>query len=351
MTDQVHLTPQRIRAERQDNPKLRDRDLAQRLGIAEAQLVAAHCGRGVTRIAADPDRLMPRLADLGEVMALTRNRSCVIEKIGRYDNYQSGQHAAMVLTREIDLRLFPAHWVTGFAVERETDHGIRRSLQIFDAAGDAVHKVFLREGADLEAWARLVSDLALAEQAETLQVAPRAPVEAPRADPAKAERLRAEWAGLTDTHQFLRMVSRLKMNRLGAYRIAGAPLARPLARDVSASLLEQIRDQGIEVMIFVGNRGCIEIHGGPVASVKPMGPWLNVLDPGFNLHLRADHVAEIWAVEKPTQRGPAVSVEAFDADGALIYQIFGRRFETEDHRGAWNRLVAGLPALNPAEVA
>jgi hypothetical protein len=47
--------------------------------------------------------------------------------------------------------------------------------------------------------------------------------------------------------------------------------------------------QAMPVMIFVGNMGCIQIHGGPVEKIVPMGPWINVMDPRFNLHLRADH--------------------------------------------------------------
>ena len=44
-----------------------------------------------------------------------------------------------------------------------------------------------------------------------------------------------------------------------------------------------------------------------------MGPWQNVMDPGFNLHLRRDRITEVWAVEKQTRDGPTISVEAFDA--------------------------------------
>src|SRR5690606_3049253 len=50
-------TPSDIRQARIDNPKLRERDLADQLGISEAALVAAHAGSGATRIAAHPDRL------------------------------------------------------------------------------------------------------------------------------------------------------------------------------------------------------------------------------------------------------------------------------------------------------
>lgn len=345
------LSPADIRQARADNPKTRDRDLADQLGISEAQLVAAHVGRGATAISADPNDIMPRLAALGEVMALTRNASCVIEKAGFYDNFHPGANVAMILSGSIDLRLFGKHFVTAFAVERGEADDLRRSIQIFDAAGDAVHKVHLRPASNHDAWADIVAALQLQDQVPFLDVAPRQPVEGAKADPAKAGLLRSEWARLTDTHQFMRLTSGLKMNRLGAYRIAGAPLARPVVPSEVNTMLQAVRDQSVEVMIFVGNRGCIEIHGGPILNLREMGPWQNVLDPGFDLHLRLDHIAEVWAVDKPTQRGPAISIEAFDADGSLILQVFGRRTDAHDHRPAWNAIVETLATLPQTEDA
>lgn len=338
------LEPQAIRQLRQDNAKMRDRDFAAQFQISEAQLVAAYVGEGVTRLSADIDQIFPRLADLGEVMALSRNESCVIEKVGVYTDYSPGKHAAMVLTPEIDLRLFPRHFVSAFAVERSDDKGTRRSIQFFDAAGDAGHKVHLREASNLEGWTALVSDLALAEQIGVLEVAPREAPEPAKADPEKAQKLRAEWAKMTDTHQFRQLTSKLKMNKLGAYRIVGEPLARKLSNEAVDMMLMAVRDQGTEVMIFVGNPGCIQIHSGPVQNLRRMGPWQNILDPGFDLHLRLDHIAEVWAVNKPTQRGDAISLEAFDAEGRAILQVFGRRSESHDHRIAWGEIVAALPS-------
>ena len=337
------VTPFDIRAYLAEHPKKRARDAADALGLSEAQLVAAGVGHTATRIAAHPDRLIPAAERLGEVMALTRVASCVHEKVGAYGNYHPGEHAAMTLTEDIDLRIFPSHWVHGFAVETQSEQGPRRSLQVFDAAGDAVHKIHLRGGSNHDVWSQIVADLALADQGDRQTVAPRIPVEAPKSRPDKASVLRAEWAKLTDTHQFLRLCARLKMNRLGAYRIAGAPWVRPLDPTASDAMLEAVRDAGIEVMIFVGNRGCIQIHTGQVLNLQPMGPWQNVMDPGFNLHLRRDLVAEMWAVEKPTQRGPAVSVEAFDAQGGLIFQVFGVGKEGRDTRRDWGRIVETLP--------
>lgn len=339
----------RLRAARAENPKTRDRDLAAQLGVSEAELLAAHLGHGAVRIAAHPDGLVPRLAAFGPLMGLTRNESCVIEKTGPYSGYSGGAHASVVLAGEIDLRIFPSHWVHGFAVERETAQGLQRSIQVFDAAGDAVHKVFLRTGSDVTPWAGLVADLRLEDQHGLPVVAAREPVEAPRGNAERAEELRGDLARMTDTHQFLRVVSRMKMNRLGAYRIAGEPLARRLEPLAVTRVLEAAAAGAVPIMVFVGNRGCIEIHSGPVSRVVAMGPWINVLDPGFDLHLRQDHVAEVWAVDKPTQRGAAVSVECFDAEGALIAQMFGVRKAGDAAVAAWEAIVAAEPSLAPVD--
>jgi putative hemin transport protein len=346
MTQSDSPTPETIRALRTEHADMRERDLADKLNISEAQLIAAHCGEGVLRVDPHPDRIIGAAQTLGEVMALTRNPSCVNEKVGVYDNYTSGAHAAIVLNGEIDLRIFPARWRHAYMVEKQTATGLRRSLQVFDAAGDAVHKIFLRDGSDVAAYEAARDALRLDDQSQTLTVRPRAPEEAARAELANLEILRKEWPRMTDTHQFMRLTSKLKMNRLGAYRIAGAPFTRALAPASFDAMLRQVAARELGIMVFTGNRGCIQIHSGPIETLKPMGPWQNVLDPRFNLHLRLDHIAEVWAVNKPTKRGPAVSVEAFDADGALITQVFGDGREGHDCRPEWDRLVAGLEGLD-----
>lgn len=343
------LSPERIREEYENNLKMRERDLAAKLGIAEAQLVAAHCGDTVLRIDAHPDVVIGAAITLGEVMALTRNESCVHEKVGVYENYHSGHHASMVLNDKIDLRIFPSHWEHAFLVEKQTDEAVRKSIQVFDAAGDAVHKIYLRSNSNLENWEGFKGRLALEDQRQTLEVAHRKPPEAPKADAGKVDILRKEWTRMSDTHQFMRLTSKLKMNRLGAYRIAGEPFVRRLGTDAIDLALKAAAAQETGIMIFTGNKGCIQIHSGPVKTLRPMGPWQNVMDPDFNLHLRLDQLAEVYAVDKPTQRGPAVSVEAFDKDGTLILQIFGVGKEGRDQRPEWQKIVSGLPSLELKE--
>ncbi|WP_417600157.1 hemin-degrading factor [Pararhodobacter oceanensis] len=314
--------PSELRQALQDNPKRRSRDLADQLGVSEAELLAARVdGETVVRIDPALDPLFARIATLGPVLALTRNEHAVHERDGSYEDYRSGQHAAMVLGPDIDLRMFPRHWVHGFAV----NEGDKRSVQVFDAAGDAVHKVHLRADSDVAAFEALVAELRVEDQSDHIETTARQPVEAAKSNPEKLDILRKEWDGMTDTHQFLRLVSKLRMNRLGAYRIVGAPYVRALDPADLTAALYGAAEKNIPIMLFVGNQACIQIHSGPIHRVEPMGPWINVLDPKFNLHLRADKVAEVWLVRKPTKQGDVISIEAFDAEGGLILQMFGVR--------------------------
>jgi putative hemin transport protein len=100
-------------------------------------------------------------------------------------------------------------------------------------------------------------------------------------------------------------------------------------------------------MVFVGSRGCIQIHTGAIKRVEPMeirgASWLNVLDPGFNLHMREDQIASVWLVEKPTADGVVTSVEAFDHAGELMAMFFGERKPGSPELEAWRHIVRGLP--------
>lgn len=147
-----------MRARRGAAPGPRDRDLSEAQGISEAALVGACCGRAVARINADPDIVMGGAQELGEVMALTRHISCVHEELGIDDRYDPGAHGAMILTEEIDLRIFPGQWHRAFLVERAGQAGPRSSLQVCDAAGSAAHNIILRAGSNHAVFSGLVRD-------------------------------------------------------------------------------------------------------------------------------------------------------------------------------------------------
>ncbi|WP_048647960.1 hemin-degrading factor [Nitratireductor soli] len=354
MNIQAIRAPEGIRRARSENPKMRERDLAAQIGISEAELLAAHVGHGVTRIEPRVADLLPSLEAVGVVMALTRNASAVHEKIGVYEKSMTGPEHALVLGADIDLRIFPSRWAFGFAVEKrdeETD-AVRRSLQFFDHLGDAVHKVHLRPQSDLAAYQALVEELVSPDQNAPITVGRVKPVAEETVDALPpAEILRERWSAMTDVHQLFNILRKLKLTRHQAVHLIGQDYAWRLENDaLTAMLYQAVRDE-VPIMCFVGSNGCIQIHTGTIHTVKPMGPWINVLDPTFNLHLRTDHVSELWAVRKPTKEGHVTSIEAYGADGELIAQFFGERHEGHDERPDWRLMVERLPSLSQPQMA
>lgn len=347
------VNAERVRLARAENPKLRERDLAQRLGISEAEFLAAGGSGPVTRLDVRFEDIFNGLKAAGEVMSLVRNDSAVHEKIGPFEKFLPGKQAALMLGEQIDQRLFPAHFVYGFAVEKSDGSTVRHSLQFFDRFGDAVMKVHARPATDMEAWAKLVGSLASEKQDEGLSGRlPAAPRHIrPPADPSKAHALRQRWQAINDPHQFFGMLKDLDLDRLNALHMAGEDLAWELEAGTVAAMLKLAAQEQTPVMCFIGSRGCIQIHQGEIHEVKEMGPWINIMDPTFHMHLRQDHISEVWAVRKGADHGHVTSIEAYDEAGSLIVQFFGVRKEGREERKDWRDLVENLPRIRSVEVA
>ncbi|MBY3594427.1 hemin-degrading factor [Rhizobium bangladeshense] len=342
MTEQKRPAPSEIRAFRAENPKMRERDIAAQLKISEAALVAAEAGISVTRIDGSAMRLLERVERLGEVMALSRNESAVHEKIGVFENIKTGMQSAIVLGENIDLRIFPSRWEHGFAVSKRDGDQERLSLQYFDKAGNAVHKVHLRPNSNIEAYHAIVAELKLEGQSQEF-------VEAEVSNPAdesgdvSRDELRDNWSKLTDTHEFFGMLKRLKIGRQAAIRTVGDDYAWKLDNTATAEMMHASVKSGLPIMCFVANNGIVQIHSGPISNVQAMGPWINIMDPTFHLHLRQDHIAETWAVRKPTKDGHVTSLESYNAEGEMIIQFFGKRKEGVGERAEWREIMENLP--------
>jgi putative hemin transport protein len=346
-TSTAPTTPAEIRAAaaafREANPKARARNVADGIGVSEAELLASRLGQPdehVLRLRPDFPALLMELEALGPLMALTRNHACVHEKTGVYDGGDMNEEGTMGLFLDdpIDLRLFFRAWHLGFFVEE----GGRMAFQFFNRDGEAVHKVYAVDGTDREAMRALAEHYAHADQSDAQPVESIEAVEETPDDEIDIEAFVAGWRALQDTHDFFPLLHEHSVARHQALRLAPDDLARPVGTDAPRRVLEAAAESGLPIMVFVGSRGCVQIHTGPVHRLVETGPWYNVLDPGFNLHLNETAIAEAYVVTKPTEDGPVTSLEVLDADGMLIVQLFGKRKPGIPELPAWRALLESV---------
>lgn len=182
------------------------------------------------------------------------------------------------------------------------------------------------------------------EQSGLIEVTALPPKRQPRPDnEIDVPNFHKHWRALQDTHDFFGLLQEFGVARLQAMRLAEREFAYPVTKAALRQMLEAASSTETPIMCFVGNPGCIQIHTGPVNKLKEMGPWFNILDPGFNLHLREDAIAESWVVRKPTRDGIVTSLELFDADGFCFTQFFGERKPGKAELESWRKIISELP--------
>ncbi len=320
-----------------ENPKLRIREAARQLNTTEAQLLCFGLGITVTRLSDDFKGLLKEVQRIGTVMALTRNDYCVHERKGVYNKVSFNGDVGLAVNPDIDLRLFMGRWKFGFAVN-END---RFSFQFFDATGEAVHKIYMTERSDLAVYRQLCDEYRHADQYTVLFDEPAVKKAPDAAFSGNADAFRDDWTGLEDTHDFHAMLRKHGVSRRQAMDLAPQGFATRKDLAYLKECMQLIADKSLEIMVFTGSEGCIQIHTGPVKNLVQTGPWFNVLDPLFNMHLREDGIESVWLVRKPTRDGDVTSIEVYDEEGRTIVQFFGKRKPGIPENETWRELVNG----------
>ncbi|OFA02872.1 hemin-degrading factor [Duganella sp. HH101] len=354
---------ERYDALRTSQPRLQARDAAKTLNVSEADLLAIGIGKTVTRLQEGenvPREIMRRALDLGTVMALTRNENGVLERTGVATKLKPQEEitgldadkekerearlrniAGGYLGGEIDMRFTFKNWKYAFAVVQPGKDGVvSRSLQFFDAHGDAVHKVYVKSEAGVPVFDKLVADFRNPVQSADLKVTAAPAKTAEKPDSAiDVKEYQLAWNELTDVHQFNRLLGEFGLTREQAMRLAPASSVQRVTPLAVRQLLEESAKQKLEIMAFLGNEAAIQIYSGKVGKVQEAGGWFNVLDPEFNLHLRDNAFNSGYVIK----RAGVTSVEFFDKNGELVVSFFGVRERNKPQPQSWVDMTAALP--------
>ncbi|MYM25153.1 hemin-degrading factor [Duganella sp. FT135W] len=363
---------ERYEALRAEQPKLPLRDAAAKLNVSEAELLAANgIGKTVTRLQEGenvPREIMRRALDLGKVMAMTRNENAILERTGVATRLKPQEEvtgldadkekerearmrniAGGYLGGEIDLRFTFKNWKYAFAVAQPGKDGVvSRSLQFFDANGNAAHKIYVKSDAGVAVFDKIVADFRNPSQSAELNVAAAPVKKAEKPDSAvDVKEFQLAWSEINDVHQFNRLLGEFGVTREQGLRLGPVDKVQRIAPQAVRQLLEQAAKQQVEIMAFLGNDSAIQIYSGKINKVQEAGGYFNVLDPEFNLHLRDSALVSGYIVK----RAGVVNVEFYDKEGREVVSFFGVRSRENPVPQAWIDLTATLPKLGTASQA
>jgi len=326
----------------QENPKIRIRDAARTLQTTEAEIVASFVGNKAMRLNNDFKGLWKRMPELGYIMTLTRNESCVHERKGIFENIQVAHaHVGYVAGPDIDLRMFFKHWAFGFALFDDEEAGFKKSIQIFDHQGTAITKIYLQATSNHDRFELLVRDFLAENQTNTLDIKPEEGMPKDVDGNIDIQAFLKSWSDLKDTHDFYPMLLKYKISRLRALHIGGS-FTKKVSNKSAEILLEDVSKSGMPIMVFTSSKGNVQIHTGPVKKIVKIPGWVNVMDSEFNLHLHSEDIAESWVVRKPNLECDVHSLECYDRAGNLIVQFFGKRKPGIPEDKEWTKYITSL---------
>lgn len=330
---------------KKEQPHLRIRNAAEKLGVSEMELLATKIGNGVTRLRPEMKEILSEIESLGKVMALTRNNECVHERKGVYVNGDfSNSHAALFVGDDIDLRIFLNHWKKVFAVVEENTRGVSKSIQFFAKNGEAIHKIFLTDDSNKQAYDTLVDKYKSTNQQpiETTEHYSLNLNETPDTEIAVTD-FKQAWLNLKDTHDFFAMLRKFGVTRTQALRLAPSTYhAQQISKSAIVTILEEVAKEKTPIMVFVGNKANIQIHTGAIRKTMWHQDWFNIMDPDFNLHLDMSKIAQTWVVRKPTEDGVVTAIEVFNEMGEIIVQFFGKRKPGIPELPKWQQTIEKL---------
>ncbi len=228
--------------------------MAAALDCTEAEFVA--CGAGSEKVEFLPitraEEWLWAAAGVGRSMWLLRNEATVLEADTTLSNLHRDDTFLELEAPELSIRLRMDQ--CRFAFFLKTEQGPPRSLQLFDRRGEAVLKLYLKNKKRIQNFDTALKPFFLAERPEFLEIEAAAPVRA------IGESTGAENGGRLDP-AVLRFL-----------------------------LEEAARLEKTVVLTAANAAGQMAVRHRP-SRLVPMDDWFNILDPGFNLHLRESLLA------------------------------------------------------------
>ncbi|MEY4921788.1 MAG: hemin transport protein hemS [Pseudomonadota bacterium] len=336
---------------RQQHPGKPLHDIALMMNVSEAELIYARVGQDAERLDLSASVLLSELETVGVTKSITRNDYAIHEHLGEYQNLRLHGHLGLILNpRALDLRLFFRQWGSVFSLREETPQGEQLSIHCFNLQGKVIHQIYCTAETNLQAWQQLVEKYRCENNTQLmLQPAEEELTEDTLINNAVIDN---EWRKMNDIHQFFMLLKRNKITRRQAFRAVSDDLAYQVDNRALRQILHAAQTSQNEVMIFVGNNGCMQIFTGVIEQLivnqekhTPTPQWLSVLNSCFTLHLHENAIAESWVTRKPTKDGFISSLELLDIHGKHILQLFGQRSEGQPEQNQWHQQLTELTEL------
>ena len=240
------------------NSKLRIRDISNKLNVSEAELLSLSTNNGVSFLSINDYNhfFSYLLSNIDKMMLLIRSEYVVHEKIIKPNEYEIINNK--IINKNDNSLLIKFNTETfkyTFFEVRKHNKRILKSFQFFNKEGNSIIKIYLKGKNNIE-----------------------------------FENLANQYSVKYDYQIQKDYISKNFDNYKNA-----KPKIKSSFTDSSLPLrqvLNQIAKKSIPVNIIGYGIECIQCHNDKINNIVDYGPWLNVMDKNFNIHILEDKITE-----------------------------------------------------------
>ena len=294
--------------ENPDNKKIRIRDAASKLNVSEAELLSLESNKGVSFLSIDNlDVFFKKvLNNIEKIMVLIRSDFVVHEKIVLTDGliYKEGS-----IIDNIDpncpLVSFNPNLISYVFYEKKLLNKKRelRSFQFFDQCGNAILKIYLKSNEDSTFDG--IADLYEIDYDYELQ----------------------KHIIRRDSAQFDKKTI-LHIDLLNNKELVDNP--KHIHNDKLRFFLNAFSDKEIPIQIHAFGIDSIQYHRGIVKNIVDFGPWLNVIDKKFNIHVLENKILKTSILEYKNRSDSIYLINIIDENNNLVLGIGGLEKSIDD---------------------
>jgi putative hemin transport protein len=309
---------------KQQYPKLRDKRLAQKIGISEGELLVLRLGSAAVSLPpACMHQILVEMCSLGYLLCVNRNNQAISESKGYFTTQALGANEILLSSDTTSLIIDSTQVSHIFALSATKQHANnkqfhanstqRHSLQLCNASGYVVAKIYLEEPDKTTSFTSLTSKFTANtpvitfKQQEHIYKAPE-PL-----DQALAEQLR----NCADIAALVKLLS-VKNYSLSTSCIDVVTQVEHLE---IVNLLTSASDEDTPIIVKVSNSNAISIYSGTVVRTKATNGCFNVLDERFHLHLYQEKIASVYKIQLACNFANLEILESATSTGEIVSQL------------------------------
>ncbi|MGB3452615.1 MAG: ChuX/HutX family heme-like substrate-binding protein [Moheibacter sp.] len=318
------------------HPELSPATAAEKLKVSEVELFQSAKGENLKILNDQFGELFAEIEKIEHFKILIRNKSCIQEINGSFkiNSSQNGKLNIENETANLSIQISDLEYC--FSIKSETEN----SFRFFDSKGSTVLRIITKPESDQKIFDEITEKFISKDQDAELKIEAAETLVNQTSPEINLQEFHSDWKNLDTIDDFQKILKKHNLTRWQA--VHNAPddfFAAKIKNRKVVNLLEETIEAEIPVRIYTENSCCIQSYHGEIENSSWHGSWFNVFAPDFGFHFDSSKVIESRIVRKPTNSGIISSIECFDGNDEMMFEIFCDRENDDPELNEWRALL------------